>query len=69
MSALTPAQRFRIAADMHETGKRMYKQKLRRKFPQASDEELRKMFVDWLMGNSPIDLRRASSGRRANESS
>lgn len=64
MSALTPAQRFRIAADMHETGKRMYKQKLRRKYPHASDEELRKMFLDWIMGDSPVDRRRARAGRK-----
>lgn len=45
-----PAARFRSAIDLHEAGVQIMRLQLRRKHPQASEEELARRFFEWLKG-------------------
>lgn len=47
-SDLTPAQRFRLALDMHELGVGMRRQALRREHPGASVEEIERLVHEWM---------------------
>lgn len=44
----TPAQRLRIALDLHELGVEMMRQKLRREAPEATEDEIQARLVAWL---------------------
>lgn len=41
-------QRLRLTLDLVEAGRRLMRQNLRRRFPQASEEELDEKFMEWL---------------------
>jgi hypothetical protein len=43
------AQRFRLALDMAEAGIGLYRQRMRREHPNASDEEVEAEVQGWLM--------------------
>ncbi len=43
------AQRFRLALDMAEAGLQLYRQRMRREHPNASDEEIEAEVQGWLM--------------------
>jgi len=43
------AQRFRLALQMAEMGIAMYRQRMRRERPEASDEEIEAQVQTWLM--------------------
>jgi hypothetical protein len=47
-NSLTPGQRLRIALDLHDFGVKMMRQNLRRRYPEASDEEIEKKLLEWL---------------------
>jgi hypothetical protein len=49
MTALSPAEKLRIAFDLHETGRRMYLQTLKRKHRGLSDEQLQAELLKWLL--------------------
>jgi hypothetical protein len=49
MTALSPAEKLRIAFDLHETGRRMYLQTLKRKHRGLSDEQLEAELLKWLL--------------------
>jgi hypothetical protein len=40
--------RFRVAMDLHETGVKIMRQNLRRRFPDASDSEIEDLLGRWL---------------------
>ena len=42
------AARLRLALDMHETGERLMRQKLKRARPMADDAEIEALVVAWL---------------------
>lgn len=42
------AERLRIAFDLHEAGVRMMRQTLRRRHPDASEEEVQRRLIAWL---------------------
>ena len=42
------ARRFQLALEMHEFGVQLFRQRMRREHPQASDEEILAMVRDWL---------------------
>lgn len=48
MSKPTPAEKFRIALDLHGAGLRMHEQTLRRRHPEAGDQEIREALFTWL---------------------
>jgi hypothetical protein len=49
MAALSPADKLRIAFELHETGRRMYLQTLKRKHRGLSDEQLQAELLKWLL--------------------
>ena len=49
MSALSPAEKLRIAFELHETGRRMYLQTLKRKHREFSEEQLQAELLKWLL--------------------
>lgn len=46
---LTPAQRFRLALDMHELGVALQRQRLRRERPEADEGEIEQAVGSWLL--------------------
>lgn len=46
--ATTPAERLRIALDLHDAGVEMMRQNLRRRHPGASDQEIERLLLAWL---------------------
>jgi len=42
------AERLRMALDLADSGIRMRRVQLRREHPEATDEELRELFKEWL---------------------
>jgi hypothetical protein len=42
-----------LTLELHEMGKDMMRQNLRRKYPEASDEEIQSKLVAWLENRSP----------------
>ncbi|MEV3938052.1 hypothetical protein AB0K52_18985 [Glycomyces sp. NPDC049804] len=68
MTALSPAEKLRIAFDLHETGRRMYLQTLRRKHRGLSEEQLEAKLLQWLLappGGENGDFPGPRSGRFA----
>jgi len=57
------AKRMRTALEMHDLGVRMYAQQMRRKNPQASEEEIDAMVKAWLIG-SPRERENREEGQR-----
>jgi hypothetical protein len=47
-NGLTPAQRLRIALNLHDFGVAMMRQNLRRRYPVASDKEIEAKLLEWL---------------------
>lgn len=47
-TALSPAERFRIAMDLFQTGVDMMRQNLKREDPDASDEQIEERLRAWL---------------------
>jgi hypothetical protein len=56
------AQRFRLALEMAEMGIAMYRQRMRREHPDATDEEIEAEVQAWLM-RRPADYPGPPSGR------
>ncbi|THV36965.1 hypothetical protein [Glycomyces buryatensis] len=52
MGSLSPADRLRMAFEMHEVGRRMYIQKLKRARSGLTEPELREELLQWLL-NAP----------------
>jgi hypothetical protein len=48
---LTPAQKLAQALDLMATGLRLKRQALRRTHPDASDEELERLYLAWLFAD------------------
>jgi len=46
--ATTPAERLRMALDLHGTGVEMMRQNPRRRHPEASDPEIDRLLLAWL---------------------
>jgi Rv0078B-related antitoxin len=46
--SLTPGQRLSIALDLHDFGVKMMRQNLRRRYPDATNEEIEKKLLEWL---------------------
>lgn len=44
----TPAERFRVALDLFETGVRIMRQNLKRDFPDATEQEIEDRLNAWL---------------------
>ena len=44
---MLPSERFRIAMALYEAGEMMLRQKLRRKFPQATAQEIEAKVLEW----------------------
>lgn len=44
----TPAERLRIALDLHDAGVEMMRQNLRRRHPDADEQEIQRLLVAWL---------------------
>ncbi len=44
----TPAERLRIALDLHDTGVEMMRQNLRRRYPDADEQEIERLLLAWL---------------------
>jgi Rv0078B-related antitoxin len=42
------AERLRAALDMHELGVRLYRQRMRREHPRASEAEIDELVREWL---------------------
>lgn len=49
MTALSPAGKLRIAFELHETGRRMYRQTLKRRYPGLSEAQLDAAVLKWLL--------------------
>lgn len=47
-SKTTPAERLRIALDLHDAGVEMMRQNLRRRHPDADEQEIERLLVVWL---------------------
>jgi hypothetical protein len=47
-TALSPAERFRVALDLFQTGVDMMRQNLKRENPQATDEQIEERLGAWL---------------------
>ena len=47
-SGMTPAEKLRAAFDLHTAGVRLQEQNLRRRHPEASEEEIREKLEAWL---------------------
>lgn len=45
---MTPAEKLRAALELHDVGVELMRQNLRRRHPDASDEEIDDMLTDWL---------------------
>lgn len=45
---MTPAEKMRIAFDLHTAGVRLMEQNLRRRFPDAEEDEIRRRLEAWL---------------------
>lgn len=45
---LTAEQKIQLAFEMHELGCAMMRENLRRRFPDETDEERERRFVEWL---------------------
>ena len=43
------AERFRLALDMYEFGERMARSGLRRRHPEATEEQIARMLLEWRM--------------------
>jgi hypothetical protein len=52
--ASTPGGKLRAALEMFESGVALMRQNLRRRHPDASDEEIDRLLVEWLRTRSPI---------------
>ncbi|MCK6461324.1 MAG: hypothetical protein L6Q95_15690 [Planctomycetes bacterium] len=48
--ATTPAERLRMALDLHDTGVEMMRQNLRRRHPEASEQEIERLLLARLHG-------------------
>ena len=46
--AATPAERLRIALDLHDAGVEMMRQNLRRRHPDVDENEIERLLVAWL---------------------
>lgn len=46
--SLTPAERLRIALDLHDAGVEMMRQNLRRLHPDADEGEIERLLLRWL---------------------
>jgi len=57
------AERMRTALDLHDLGVKIYRQRLRRQFPESSDDDIERRVRDWLTAPTPPDRIRASVGR------
>lgn len=44
----TPAERLRIALDLHDAGVEMMRQNLRRRHPGADEQEIERLLIAWL---------------------
>lgn len=47
-NSLTPAQRLRIALDLHDFGVVMMRQNLRRRYPNVNDKDIETKLLEWL---------------------
>jgi hypothetical protein len=47
-NSLTPAQRLRIALDLHDLGVQMMRQNLHRRYPALNDGEIEAKLLEWL---------------------
>ncbi|MBL8923249.1 MAG: hypothetical protein JNJ54_30640 [Myxococcaceae bacterium] len=45
---LSPEEKLRLAFEMHDLGCAMMRENLRRRFPDETDEQLERRFVEWL---------------------
>ncbi|MET8774728.1 hypothetical protein ABZV58_06830 [Nocardia sp. NPDC004654] len=52
----TPAQRLRRALEMSQFGLEMYRARMRRTFPDASESELEKKVHEWLLSRPGAPL-------------
>jgi hypothetical protein len=59
VDATTPAERFRIALDLAETGVELMRSNLRRRHPDAPPEEIERRLHDWLTQRPPDSPGRA----------
>ncbi|MFC4374908.1 hypothetical protein ACFO5K_12435 [Nocardia halotolerans] len=64
MTEGTPAQRLRLALEMSEFGVQMYRTRMRRMYPSASQSELDDMVASWLMSRSGATDAVTSPSRR-----
>ena len=46
--ASTPAARLRIALELHDAGVAMMRQNLRRRHPDADEDEIERRLIEWL---------------------
>jgi hypothetical protein len=46
--ATTPAERLRIALDLHDAGVEVMRQNLRRRHPGAGEQEIERLLLAWL---------------------
>jgi hypothetical protein len=64
-TALAPeAERLRATLEMHEFGVQLYRQRMRREHPQASESEISDMVRAWLAESPPEDRLRLPSRKR-----
>jgi hypothetical protein len=54
--AAAAAERFAMALDLYEAGEAITRQNLRRKFPQADEEEIEHLVVQWLLSRPGAPL-------------
>ncbi|WP_153415072.1 hypothetical protein [Nocardia macrotermitis] len=52
----TPAQRLKLALEMSEFGIEMYRTRMRRSFPDASDSEIAEKVSAWLLSRPGAPL-------------
>ena len=45
---LSPAEKLRITLELAEVGYEMMRENLRRRHPEASDDEIQRLLTDWL---------------------
>jgi hypothetical protein len=48
LKRMTPSQRFNKAVELSELGKELFRQGLRKRFPDATDAEFHKLFLERL---------------------
>ena len=47
-NSLTPAERLRIALDLHDFGVKLKRQNLRHRFPDSTDQDIEAKLLEWL---------------------